>query len=260
MDITNLNVIGMILWSYLATFWTCPGLVPPGWTPFPDEEAAMHELQQAELQVQHQRRHQSDGQGGLDAGRAYLERPRYCKKCQAWKPPRAHHCSMTGRCVLKMDHYCVWVLNCVGLLNYKYFILFLGYTFLGCLARTILAFICFVFSAAFTLALMGFLIMHLRLVSMNLTTIEAYEKRPVKPWPYDRGRKQNFQEVFGQEGWRRFAPLRSQEERRALLVQYIDGSSGGAANGLVLGAWSAGSGAGSETQLCLTSNDSEHTL
>ncbi len=30
--------IGMILWSYLATFWTCPGLVPPGWTPFPDEE------------------------------------------------------------------------------------------------------------------------------------------------------------------------------------------------------------------------------
>ncbi len=46
--------------------------------------------------------------------------------------------------------------------------------------RTILAFICFVFSAAFTLALMGFLIMHLRLVGMNQTTIEAYEKRPIK--------------------------------------------------------------------------------
>ena len=81
-----------------------------------------------------------------------------------------------------------------------------------------------------------------------------------RPWPYDRGRKQNFQEVFGQEGWSRFAPLRSQDERRALLVQYIDGISGSAANGLALGAWSAGSGAGSETQLCLTSNDSEHTL
>ncbi len=38
---------------------------------------------------------------------------------QAWKPERAHHCSVTGCCVLRMDHYCIWVLNCVGLLNYK---------------------------------------------------------------------------------------------------------------------------------------------
>lgn len=26
---------------------------------------------------------------------------------------------MLGRCVLKMDHYCIWVINTVGLLNYK---------------------------------------------------------------------------------------------------------------------------------------------
>ena len=25
---------------------------------------------------------------------------------QAWKPERAHHDSMAGRCVLRMDHYC----------------------------------------------------------------------------------------------------------------------------------------------------------
>ncbi len=29
-------------------------------------------------------------------------RPRFCKRCQAWKPERAHHCSVLGRCVLKM--------------------------------------------------------------------------------------------------------------------------------------------------------------
>jgi hypothetical protein len=36
-------------------------------------------------------------------------RPRYCKHCQAWKPERSHHCSVKGRCILKMDHYCIWV-------------------------------------------------------------------------------------------------------------------------------------------------------
>ena len=46
-------------------------------------------------------------------------RPRYCKHCQAWKPERSHHCSVLGRCILRMDHYCIWLVNTVGLLNYK---------------------------------------------------------------------------------------------------------------------------------------------
>ena len=33
---------------------------------------------------------------------------RFCDKCKAIKPDRAHHCSVCGRCVLKMDHHCPW--------------------------------------------------------------------------------------------------------------------------------------------------------
>ncbi|KAL3478679.1 Palmitoyltransferase pfa3 [Aspergillus californicus] len=57
---------------------------------------------------------------------------RFCKKCQCPKPDRAHHCSTCKRCVLKMDHHCPWLATCVGLHNYKAFLLFLIYTSLFC--------------------------------------------------------------------------------------------------------------------------------
>jgi hypothetical protein len=69
------------------------------------------------------------------AALAVMQRPRWCRKCSAWKPPRSHHDSMTKRCVLKMDHYCVWVGNTVGLLNYRHFVLFLFWAGLGCVMR-----------------------------------------------------------------------------------------------------------------------------
>lgn len=57
---------------------------------------------------------------------------RFCKKCQARKPDRAHHCSTCRRCVLKMDHHCPWLATCVGLRNHKAFLLFLIYTSIFC--------------------------------------------------------------------------------------------------------------------------------
>lgn len=57
----------------------------------------------------------------------------YCTKCKAPRPERAHHCSTCGVCVLRMDHHCPMVSNCVGQRNLKFFIVLNFWQFIGCL-------------------------------------------------------------------------------------------------------------------------------
>ncbi|EFJ07273.1 hypothetical protein SELMODRAFT_448518 [Selaginella moellendorffii] len=57
---------------------------------------------------------------------------RFCEKCGLYKPARAHHCRICKRCILRMDHHCSWLNNCVGHRNYKAFLLLVFYLFLGC--------------------------------------------------------------------------------------------------------------------------------
>lgn len=52
---------------------------------------------------------------------------RHCKWCAKYKPDRCHHCRVCRTCVLKMDHHCPWIYNCVGFKNYKYFFLVVFY-------------------------------------------------------------------------------------------------------------------------------------
>ncbi|EKM75385.1 hypothetical protein AGABI1DRAFT_46537 [Agaricus bisporus var. burnettii JB137-S8] len=49
---------------------------------------------------------------------------RYCARDGIVKPHRAHHCRNCGTCVLKFDHHCPWIGQCVGARNHKFFLIF----------------------------------------------------------------------------------------------------------------------------------------
>lgn len=60
---------------------------------------------------------------------AAMEVPtKYCKSCNIWRPPRAHHCRICDNCVETQDHHCVWLNNCVGRRNYRFFFVFVTAT------------------------------------------------------------------------------------------------------------------------------------
>ncbi|GAA99658.1 uncharacterized protein L969DRAFT_94107 [Mixia osmundae IAM 14324] len=124
---------------------------------------------------------------------------RYCRKCRLHKPDRAHHCRITGACILKMDHYCPFVFCTIGHRNYKAFILFLGYTsFLGITTAistglrllqyaedaTALDYeltsvnwaLLLLIAAMFSLIIVAFTAHHLYMISKNRTTIENVER------------------------------------------------------------------------------------
>ncbi|XP_022213767.2 palmitoyltransferase ZDHHC6 [Drosophila obscura] len=55
----------------------------------------------------------------------------YCKVCEGYKAPRAHHCRRCNRCVMRMDHHCPWINNCIGWANQANFFYFLFFFMLG---------------------------------------------------------------------------------------------------------------------------------
>ena len=151
---------------------------------------------------------------------------RICQWCFKTKPDRCHHCSQCNRCILKMDHHCPWVANCIGFYNYKYFFCMIFNCAVTCIliittsypviGRTmtnpqsfdyIVAY--FIVTAYILTCVLGLLIslflsFHVYLISCQYTTIEFCEKRTQdskafhSQMPYNQGFCQNFKSVLGE--------------------------------------------------------------
>lgn len=77
----------MLLWSYFSVVLTDPGGVPPNWRAVMDEEIG-----------------ETDSLVGAEYNGVALasnqlsdldnQRVRFCRKCNQFKPPRCHHCSV----------------------------------------------------------------------------------------------------------------------------------------------------------------------
>mmetsp|Transcript_7409 Transcript_7409/g.12778 ORF Transcript_7409/g.12778 Transcript_7409/m.12778 type:complete len:307 (-) Transcript_7409:672-1592(-) len=157
---------------------------------------------------------------------------RWCYKCNRGKPPLSHHCSLCGKCVFCMDHHCPWLANCIGWANYRYFLLYCFYMWIGsaysvCMTQAYvphlfamdgaswpwLHFSLFVLAAAVFVALTAILGWHGYLIVTGMGTIDAMaafvhqhdaEKHggatPIWINPYNLGAKRNFQEAFEAHG------------------------------------------------------------
>ncbi|XP_071899044.1 palmitoyltransferase ZDHHC15 isoform X10 [Anas platyrhynchos] len=166
----------------------------------------------------------SDSQQPCGKSAARQKGIRFCDRCQLIKPDRCHHCSVCAICVLKMDHHCPWVNNCIGFSNYKFFLLFLAYSLLYCLyiAATVfkyfikywtgeltngrskfhVLFLLFV-AVMFFVSLMFLFGYHCWLVSRNRSTLEAFSAPVFQNGPdkngFNLGFVKNLQQVFGEE-------------------------------------------------------------
>ncbi|KAL9264145.1 putative protein S-acyltransferase 15 [Drosera capensis] len=187
---TPLGTANALIFSFLSfllgySFWVCvitdPGHVNEGYVP--DVEGNHGESE--------------DGENGA-------LRMKRCDKCYVYKPLRTHHCRVCKRCILKMDHHCTWINNCVGYRNYKSFVLLVFYGALCSMYSTVS---CGVAVVGLWITLTTLLGWYVYLLTQNMTSIE-YQEGLLASWlarksgqsyhhPYSLGAFRNIMTVLG---------------------------------------------------------------
>ncbi|XWS66183.1 hypothetical protein CRYUN_Cryun05aG0178100 [Craigia yunnanensis] len=104
----------LCLFSFFVGVLTDPGHIPSSYLPDVEDSCSVSDQEPKKNGVQ----------------------SKYCDKCAAYKPPRAHHCRVCRKCILRMDHHCLWINNCVGYWNYKAFFTLILYATMGSIHST----------------------------------------------------------------------------------------------------------------------------
>ncbi|KAF9131377.1 Palmitoyltransferase zdhhc14 [Mortierella sp. 14UC] len=206
--------------SMLKTSWTDPGVIPRGIDGDPPLDPPRElDVTSASFYPPQSLPRQKEVQVGM-----YTVRLKYCETCKIYRPPRCSHCRQCDNCVEDEDHHCIWLNNCIGRRNYRYFLIFVStasvyalYTSALCLTHLLLLYrdhkrdypgepsnfqhdalakapvsaLVMIFAFVLGLAVGALATYHFWLATVNRTTHEQWSASMMRPHvvdnPFDRG-------------------------------------------------------------------------